>query len=114
MGLRDQRLALKWIQENINRFGGDCNNVTIFGESSGASSCHYHILSKESKGLFHKAILQSGSALGILGLGEINLIKIAKTMGYTGNSEIEAFEILVNAPVGDILIAQEKNVKVKN
>lgn len=114
LGLKDQRLALKWVQENISHFGGDPNNITLFGESSGASSCHYQILSKESKGLFHKAILQSGCALSVLGLGRTNVIEIAETMGYKVNSEKEAFDILEKAPVEDIHLAQEKNSKVIN
>ncbi|XP_020709905.2 esterase E4-like isoform X2 [Athalia rosae] len=63
MGLKDQTAALKWVKENISQFGGDPNNVTIFGVSSGGASVHYQILSPLSKGLFHKAIMQSGNAL---------------------------------------------------
>lgn len=113
LGLKDQRLALKWIRRNIDRFGGDPENVTIFGESAGASSIHYHILSEESKGLFHKAILQSGCALSVFGLGELNLMKIVQSMGHNVTNEKEAFEILVKAPVADIHDAQEKYLKVK-
>ncbi|XP_011306384.1 esterase FE4 [Fopius arisanus] len=60
-GLKDQVLALNWIQNNIGRFGGCRNRVTLFGVSSGAASVQYHMLSPMSEGLFRRAIIQSGS-----------------------------------------------------
>ncbi|KAJ9588457.1 hypothetical protein L9F63_018190, partial [Diploptera punctata] len=62
-GLKDQQLALHWVQRNIQVFGGDPAKVTIVGESSGSSSVHFHMLSPLSKELFHKAILESGTSL---------------------------------------------------
>lgn len=62
-GLKDQNLALRWVQTNIKYFGGDPNNVLLFGQSAGSASAHFHMLSPKSKGLFHKVILESGSAL---------------------------------------------------
>jgi para-nitrobenzyl esterase len=64
-GLRDQIAALAWIERNIVAFGGDPSRVTIAGQSAGAASVHDLILSPLAKGLFHKAIPQSGSGMGL-------------------------------------------------
>ncbi len=62
-GLTDQALGLKWVNDNIQSFKGDPQLVTIFGESAGSLSVALQILSPYSRGLFKRAILQSGSAL---------------------------------------------------
>ncbi|XP_047475927.1 juvenile hormone esterase-like isoform X1 [Penaeus chinensis] len=62
-GMKDQVMALRWVQDNIHNFGGDAARVTIFGESAGGASVHLHMLSPKSKGLFSGVIMQSGSAL---------------------------------------------------
>nr|CAD7586928.1 unnamed protein product [Timema genevievae] len=62
-GLRDQVMALTWVNKNISKFGGDPDNVILFGESAGAACVHSLLLAPSAKGLFHKAIAQSGSAL---------------------------------------------------
>jgi para-nitrobenzyl esterase len=60
-GIMDQQAALKWVQENIVQFAGDKNNVTLFGESAGGFSVMTHLASPGSKGLFSKAMIQSGN-----------------------------------------------------
>ncbi|NXI30481.1 SASB hydrolase, partial [Sterrhoptilus dennistouni] len=61
-GYLDQVAALRWIQENIIHFGGDPGSVTIFGESAGGISVSALVLSPLAKGLFHRAISESGTA----------------------------------------------------
>jgi para-nitrobenzyl esterase len=61
--LLDQIAALQWVRENIAAFGGDAQNITLFGESAGARSVLSLLTSPLAKGLFHKAIIQSGYTL---------------------------------------------------
>ena len=64
-GTLDIVMALKWVKNNINKFGGDSNNVTIFGESAGGHNVLSLLVSKKAKGLFHKAISMSGYTTSI-------------------------------------------------
>ncbi len=60
-GIMDQQAALRWVRENIGRFAGDRDNVTLFGESAGGFSVMAHLAAPGSTGLFHRAIVQSGN-----------------------------------------------------
>ena len=62
-GIWDQRMAIEWVHDNIESFGGDVNNVTIFGESAGGFSVALHSIIPQNKGLFHRVIAQSGTAI---------------------------------------------------
>lgn len=65
LGLRDQRLALHWVRENIGAFGGDASRVTIWGESAGAASVGFHLVAYDGRddGLFRAGIMQSGNPI---------------------------------------------------
>ena len=62
-GIMDQVMALQWVKKNIEKFGGDPNKVTIFGEDAGAASVTILAMSPLATGLFHGAITLSGNAL---------------------------------------------------
>ncbi|XP_062355841.1 fatty acyl-CoA hydrolase precursor, medium chain-like isoform X2 [Cinclus cinclus] len=95
-GYLDQVAALQWIQENIIHFGGDPGSVTIFGESAGGISVGALVLSPLAKGLFHKAISESGTAA--LGLftdqPKEDAKKIAAVSGCEKSSSAEMVECL--------------------
>lgn len=63
-GLKDQRFSLQWTQKNVRAFGGDPNQVTLFGQSAGGFSVCQHITSPASDKLFSRAIVQSGDCDG--------------------------------------------------
>ncbi|MFX1277882.1 MAG: carboxylesterase/lipase family protein [Promethearchaeota archaeon] len=74
-GILDMVAALKWVKENISTFGGDPNNVTIFGESAGGMAVSTLLATPSAKGLFHRAIPQSGAA-NKFGFNPVNAIKV--------------------------------------
>ncbi|XP_061386878.1 esterase-5A [Musca vetustissima] len=82
-GLKDQQLALKWIQKNIASFGGDPSKVLLTGFSAGGASTHYHILNSESKDLIKTAVSFSGVALNPWAISKTarkNALKVAKLL----------------------------------
>lgn len=62
-GLKDQSMALRWAQKNVEKFGGDPKRVTLVGHEAGAASVQMHMMSQLSRGAFSRAICMSGSAL---------------------------------------------------
>lgn len=83
-GMKDQIQALRWVQKNIRNFGGDPERVTVFGQSSGAASVQYLILSPMAVGLFHQAICQSGTVF-MPGSFQRNPVDIAFALGENLN-----------------------------
>ena len=89
-GLADQIMALRWVQDNIAKFGGDPKNVTIFGESAGAGDVNALIASPLTKGLFVRVIAQSGPAGAGLALAaaEKRGVDFAASLGFTGDDAL--------------------------
>ncbi|KAJ9581582.1 hypothetical protein L9F63_023241, partial [Diploptera punctata] len=107
-GLKDQIMALRWVQLNIAHFGGDSGNVTIFGESAGGASVHLLMLSPMSKGLFHRVIAQSGVAIcswtySDPAIARKKAFKLGETLGCKTNSSKELVKFLLNVPIKDLL-----------
>lgn len=101
-------MVLRWVRENIATFGGDPERVTIFGESAGAASTGYHLLSPMSKGLFHKAILQSGTPLCRWALSSPGLIRkrteaVATIAGCHAHSSAEILNCLREIPAFELV-----------
>ncbi|XP_076170825.1 uncharacterized protein LOC143148407 [Ptiloglossa arizonensis] len=109
-GLKDQNLALQWVQRNIAKFGGDPNQVTIFGESAGGASVGYHLLSSKSHGLFQKAISQSGTPISPWAYQAptdaiIYARKLAEKLNIVANNNVELLIALKQASATDIVNA---------
>ncbi|XP_065167389.1 esterase FE4-like [Atheta coriaria] len=102
--LKDQVMALEWIRDNIEHFGGDPNLVTIFGESVGGASVHMLMLSPMSKGLVHRVIAQSGCALNTWNRGNLGTgSKIAEIFGIEDNSTADIIKKLQQIPMEEFV-----------
>ncbi len=103
IGLQDQIAALEWVHENIGAFGGDPDNVTIFGESAGALSVGTLLSMPRAKGLFRRAILQSGAAHHVTSAA--SGLKIAQCLAQN-LGVAPTREAIAAAPVERLLAAQ--------
>ena len=92
-GIQDQIAGLKWVKENISQFGGDPSNVTIFGESAGGMSVGMLVASPMAKGLFQRAISESGGA-------------VSPTRGSLKSAEEQGKEFLNKLGANDIKAAR--------
>ncbi|XP_039762990.1 acetylcholinesterase-like [Pararge aegeria] len=109
-GLKDQVLALRWIRENIASFGGDVNKVTVMGESAGAASIEYHLVSQQET-LFNQAIIQSGTILlpGLLEeTGRSKALSIAQKLGFETEDINEAVAFLTQTDVKLVIAATDE------
>lgn len=105
-GMKDQVAALRWVKKNIATFGGDHEDITIFGESAGGASSSYHLVSPMSKGLFNKAIVQSGALTCSWAQSfepRERALKLARKLGCNSEDNKELANFFKNVPAVELV-----------
>lgn len=94
-GMLDMVLALEWVRDNIAAFGGDAGNVTNFGQSGGGMKVSALMAMPAARGLFHKAIVQSGPGLRAIepAVAERNLARLLSTLGLSSAAQLRHVDI---------------------
>ena len=105
--LTDMIRSLEWVRDNIATFGGDPNNVTIYGQSGGAGKVATLLASPAAKGLFHKAWMASGGGIGVSGLARADAqaatAKLVESLGLADKSNEEIVAALKAMPFDDLM-----------
>lgn len=105
-GMKDQVAALRWVKKNIPNFGGNPDNITIFGESAGAGSVSYHLISPMSKGLFKRAIAQSGATTCFWSQSfepREKALLLAKQLGFQSEDDKELYKFFKKQPLESLV-----------
>ncbi|XP_015591452.1 esterase FE4 [Cephus cinctus] len=117
VGLKDQVMALKWVQENIENFGGSPRRVTLLGQNSGGAAAQYHVLSPMSEGLFSRVVMQSGSVLNSWSFTYDHkelAFKLGELLGIRTSDSTELVERLKEKSAKEIVDASGQLMKSLN
>lgn len=115
-GLKDQVAALRWVKRNIAAFGGDPNNITLFGESAGATSTAILLASNITDGLINRAIIQSGSSIANWSINRNPVwvaALLAKTFGLETDDPLEIYELFSKMSYKELISAKAKKPLTK-
>lgn len=110
-GLKDMVQAIRWVKDNIHKFGGNSGNITIFGESAGGAAVSTLTASPLTKDLISKAIIQSGTALNMWTFDQTpvrNATELAKQLGCESENLEDILDFLISTPVKELVEAANK------